>query len=107
MESDSLRSARLFSSCATAVQGASAVKQLSASILGAKDAIYTAQGDYIDDENLWQDAKDQYLDAMEAYESLQGSLGSSAAEFDSQIKELSVAYAQLAVPPTRAHIKST
>ncbi len=84
-------------------QGAAAVGKLAASIAEAKESIYNAQGDYLDDINLWQDAQDQYLDVMDAY----ASLGESAADFDAQIKELSAAYAQLSVPPQRQHIKST
>lgn len=84
-------------------QGAAAVSKLAASIAEAKESIYNAQGDYLDDINLWQDAQDQYLDVMDAY----ASLGESAAGFDAQIKELSAAYAQLSVPPQRQHIKST
>jgi hypothetical protein len=65
------------------------------------------QGDYLDDVNLWQDAQDQYQNVMDAYAQLQGSLGTSAASFDAQVKDLSAAYAQLSVPPQRQHIKST
>eukprot|EP01043_Picozoa_sp_COSAG02_P081812 COSAG02_NODE_20181_length_845_cov_0.786863_1_plen_186_part_00 len=43
-------------------QGAAAVGKLAASIAEAKESIYNAQGDYLDDINLWQDAQDQYLD---------------------------------------------
>jgi hypothetical protein len=65
------------------------------------------EGGYNDDVNLWQDAQDQYLDAMDAYAGVKGSLGDNAAAFDAQIKELSVSYAKLSVPPARGLIKST
>jgi len=84
-------------------QDAAAIGKLAASIAEAKESIYNAKGDYLDDINLWQDAQDQYLDVMDAYTSL----GERAASFDAQIKELSSAYAQLSVPPQRQHIKST